>query len=341
MTILKENWKELIKPSSISVKYKDAEKKMAKITVEPLERGYGITLGNALRRVLLSSVRGFAVTSIKIDGVLHEYSAIKGIREDVVDIIMNIKSLVIKKDTSNSAVMRLKANKKGIVTAGDIITEGGIEILNKDLVICTIEDDSVKLNMEMVVESGSGYKPAQLNQKEEKSLGTIALDALFSPVKKITYQVQNARVGQKTDYDKLILDIDTDATITPEEAIGLAAKVIQNQLEVFVNFEVPEEDNFDNGEIKDEVNSSLVKKIDEMELSVRSYNCLKNEDIIYVGDLVSKTEGEMLKLQNFGRKSLNELKDNLKLMGLSFGMKLEKWPLDNIEELSKKRSKIF
>jgi DNA-directed RNA polymerase subunit alpha len=341
MTILKENWKELIKPSSISVKYKDAEKKIAKITVEPLERGYGITLGNALRRVLLSSIRGFAVTSVKIDGVLHEYDKIKGIREDVVDIIMNIKSLIIRKDTSNSAIIRLTTNKKGVITAGDITTEGGIEILNKDLVICTIEEDKVKLNMEMVVESGSGYKPAQLNQKEEKSLGTISVDALFSPVKKITYEVKNARVGQKTDYDKLILDIDTNGTITPEEAIGLAAKIIQSQMEVFVNFEVSEEESNEEIKEEDKVNSNLVKKIDEMELSVRSYNCLKSENIIYVGDLVSKTEGEMLKLQNFGRKSLNELKDNLRAMGLSFGMKLEKWPLDNIEELSKKRSKIF
>jgi DNA-directed RNA polymerase subunit alpha len=341
MTILKENWKELIKPSSISVNYKDTEKKIAEIIIEPLERGYGLTLGNALRRVLLSSIRGFAVTSVKIDGVLHEFSFIKGVKEDVVDIIMNIKSLVIMKDSSNSSTIRLSADKKGIVTAGDIITGVGVEILNKDLIICTIEDDSAKLNLEMIVESGSGYKPAQMQTKDEQTLGAIAIDAVFSPVKKVTYKVQSARVGHKTDYDKLILEVHTDGTITSEEAIGLAAKIIQNQLEVFINFTVEEEKAVEIQQSEDKVNLNLVKKIDEMELSVRSYNCLKNEGIIYVGDLVSKTEGDMLKLQNFGRKSLTELKDNLKTMNLSFGMKLEKWPLDNVEELSKKRSKMF
>jgi len=340
MTILKENWKELIKPSSITTEYKDSEKRKAKIVVEPLERGYGLTLGNALRRVLLSSIRGFAVTSIKIDGVLHEYSVIKGVREDVVDIIMNIKSLIIQKDSSKSATIRLKVAKKGVVTAGDIITENGIEILNKDLVICTIENDDVKLNIEMLVESGSGYRPATLNTDKDKELGVIQVDAVFSPVKKVTYEIQNARVGQKTDYDKLILEVDTDGTINPEEAVGLASKILQDQLKVFINFKV-EEEKVEGESKEDKINANLVKKIDEMELSVRSYNCLKNENIVYIGDLVTKTEGEMLKLQNFGRKSLNELKDNLKAMGLSFGMKLEKWPLDNIEELSKKRSKMF
>jgi len=340
MTILKENWKDLIKPSSIKVTYEKNNKNHATIDIEPLERGYGNTVGNTLRRVLLSSIRGFAITSIKIDGVLHEYSVINGVREDVIDIIMNVKSLIIKKETSSSCVLRLKANKKGVVTAKDIETENGVEILNKDLVICTIEDSSAAINMEMKVENGVGYVVADWDKKSNLAVGAIAVDALFSPVKRVAYTVKNARIAQRTDYDRLVLEIETDGSINPEDVVGLAAKIIQSQLDVFINFKTPEES--DEEIVKEEkLNPSLFKHIDELELSVRSYNCLKNENIVYVGDLVTKTEAEMLKTSNFGRKSLNELKDNLKVMNLSFGMKLDNWPPKNIEELSKKKKDPF
>jgi DNA-directed RNA polymerase subunit alpha len=336
MTILKENWKELIKPSSLSIKSIE-DRKNSIITVEPLERGFGLTLGNALRRVLLSSIRGFAVTSVKIDGVLHEYSAISGVREDVVDIIMNIKNLIIKKDISSPCTLKLSSKEEGVVYASSIQTENGVEILNGDLPICTIEKGG-SINMEMTVENGAGYSPSELNKKANAPVGTIFVDSIFSPVLRVSYEVKNARINQRTDYDKLVLSVETNGTTTPEEAIGLAAKIIQDQLESFIKFEMPV-DVTEEEVGGEELDPNLFKTIDELELSVRSYNCLKNENIKYVGDLVSKTEGEMLKTSNFGRKSLNELKDNLKAMNLSFGMKLTNWPPKNVEEIANKLRK--
>ena len=336
MAILQENWKDLIKGSNIEIKKKD--EKEATFVVQPLEKGYGITLGNALRRILLTSVRGFAVTSVKIDGVFHEYDSIDGIREDVYDIIMNVKSLLFTKETSSPSKLFLKANKKGQVLARDIKIENGGEILNKDLVICNIEKDGVEFNMEMTAEYGVGYVPA-LFHDEKKALGVIYVDAVFSPVRRVIYKVSNARVGQKVDYDCLELTVETNGTLNPADAVALAAKIMQTQLNVFINFDFVEEENADSNEAKEEINPALLKKIDEMELSVRSYNCLKMENINLIGDLVQKTETEMLKLPNFGRKSLNELKANFKAMGLSFGMQIDNWPPVDSKENSKKKKK--
>lgn len=340
MAVLQENWNELIFPNSLNVEYKK-NKNEAIVVLEPLERGYATTIGNSLRRILLSSIKGFAVTSIKIDGVLHEYSSIDGIREEVIDIIMNVKSLIITKSSISPATLKLKLNKKGPILAKDIILSGGVEILNPELVICNIEDSKVDLNMEMTVEYGKGYSLTEKKEKENDAVSTIYLDALFNPVKKVSYTVENARIGQQTDYDRLILDVETNGTISPEDAIGIASKILQTQLEVLVKFEVvnpaPVEKDKRVQETESVVNPNLYRKIDEMELSVRSFNCLINEGIRFIGDLVQKSELDMLKLPNFGRKSLNELKENLKIMGLGFDMKLDNWPPENLIELSKKK----
>jgi DNA-directed RNA polymerase subunit alpha len=341
MAILKESWNTLTKPTSIILKegYNNVTKSI--IVMEPFARGFGNTLGNALRRVLLSSINGFAVTSVKIEGVLHEYGSVSGVKEDVMDIIMNLKSLAVTKADSSSFVLKLSTNKSGPVYAGSIELPAGVEIINKDLLICTL-NSGAKLDMQMVVECGKGYVTAD-QAKKDNGIGNIAVDAIFSPIKKVSYKVENARVGQITDFDKLILEIDTNGAITPQDALGVAAKILQEQLQVFVNFDVAK---YDAPVVKEvsgepEFNKNLLKTIDELELSVRSYNCLKSENIIYVGDLVSRTEAEMLKTANFGRKSLNELKDNLKAMGLGFGMKLTNWPPKNLEELLKLKNKEF
>jgi len=335
MAILQENWKDMIKTSIDVKKSRDNE---ATIVVQPLEKGYGLTLGNALRRVLLTSIRGFAITSLRIDGVFHEYDTIDGVREDVYDIIVNLKSLLISKETSTPSKMFLKTNKKGPVLASDIKIENGGEILNKDLVICNIEKDGVDLNMEMTFEYGVGYRPAVFHD-EKKVLGTIYLDTVFSPVKRVIYKVSNARVAQKIDYDKLELTVETNGTILPIDAVALASKILQTQLNVFINFDFVEEEESDRVDNTSLINPVLLKKIDEIELSVRSYNCLKTENINLIGDLVQRSEAEMLKLPNFGRKSLNELKDNLKTMGLSFGMQVDNWPPVDVKDSSKKKKK--
>jgi DNA-directed RNA polymerase subunit alpha len=340
MTILKENWHNLAKPTSVVTKEGNDDAKKSVIVMEAFERGFANTLGNALRRVLLSSLTGFAVTSIKIDGALHEYGAINGVKEDVIDIIMNIKSLAITKDSAAPCVLKLVSNKAGPVYAGSIDLPAGVEIANKDLLICTLSEGG-KIDIQMNVEAGKGYVPADQNKKAENAVGVIVIDSLFSPVKKVAYKVENARVGQITDFDKLIMEIETNGSITPRDALAVAAKILQDQLEVFINFDVAKIDVVEEKEVDSEprLNKNLLKTIDELELSVRSYNCLKNEDIIYVGDLVTKSEAEMLKTANFGRKSLNELKDNLKNMGLNFGMKLPDWPPENIDDLLKIKNK--
>ena len=336
MTILKENWTLLEKPSNIAVKDGFDSNKSAIITMEPFSKGFGITLGNTLRRVLLSHIAGFAVTSIKIDNVLHEYSAIEGVKEDVSDIIMNIKSLVVIRDRSSSCTIKLSTDKAGPVLAGSIDTGGAVEIINKDLVICTLSEGA-SINIQMTVESGSGY--ALANKRDDVPIGTIMIDAIFSPIKKVAYEIQNARIGQDTDYDRLIMTVDTDGSITPRDAIGVAAKILQDQLDVFVNFDVstiadPELENS-----KDfKLDKNLFRRVDELELSVRSTNCLKNERIQYVGDLVIRSEQDMLQTSNFGKKSLNEIQLSLNELGggLRLGMNIPSWPPIDVDELSAK-----
>ncbi|MDX1949737.1 MAG: DNA-directed RNA polymerase subunit alpha [Rickettsiales bacterium] len=334
--LISKNWRELIKPSKVN--FKEQTNKKAVIVIEPLERGFGLTLGNALRRVLLSSLQGAAVTAIKIDGVLHEFSSISGVKEDVVDIILNIKSLNIISHANDKRTLKLKAVGPCAVTAGMITETNEVNIVNKDLVICHL-DAGASLDMDLVVETGKGYIPANQNKPKEASIGVIPIDALFSPVQKVSYKVEETRVGQVTDYDRLILTVETNGAVKPEDAIAFTAKIIQDQLQVFINFQEVEEIK----EVRDELpfNKNLLKKVDELELSVRSANCLKNENIVYIGDLVRKTEGEMLRTPNFGRKSLNEIKEVLSEMGLRFGMEVFGWPPENIDDLAKKYEDPF
>jgi DNA-directed RNA polymerase subunit alpha len=333
--VLQSNWTALIKPSKLEVQPGHDAKRFAKVVAEPLERGFGLTLGNALRRVLLSSLQGAAVTSIQIDGVLHEFSSIPGVREDVTDIVLNIKTLALKMHGEGPKRIRLRAEGPGEVLAKLIETGSDIEVMNPDLVICTL-DDGARIDMEMVVANGKGYVPGAQNRPEDAPIGLIPVDAVFSPVRKVAYKVDNTRVGQVTDYDKLTMDIETNGAVSPEDAVALAARILQDQLQLFINFEEPQA-----REIKEEksevpFNRNLLRKVDELELSVRSANCLKNDNIVYIGDLVQKTEAEMLRTPNFGRKSLNEIKEVLAQMGLHLGMEIPNWPPENIEELAKK-----
>lgn len=331
---ISKNWNELIKPSKLTVGNNKNSDTYAEIIAEPLESSFGLTLGNVLRRVLLSSLQGAAVTSIKIDGVVHEFSSISGVKEDITDIILNIKSIIIKMHVSDKKRITLNVVGPCVVTAGMIETGHDVEIINKDLVICTL-DKGAKLNIEMTCETGKGYIPASQNRASDAPIGLIPVDALFSPVKKVSYKVENSRVGQVTDYDKLTLAVETNGTITPEMAVALAARIIQDQLQLFISFQEVEEEK---GVVLEELpfDRNLLRKVDELELSVRSQNCLKNDNIVYIGDLVCKTEAEMLKTPNFGRKSLNEIKEVLASMGVRFGMEIPNWPPENIEELAKK-----
>lgn len=331
---LNKNWSSLIKPSKLVVAKEGSESNIAKIIVDPLERGFALTIGNALRRVLLSSLQGAAITSVKIPGVVHEFSAISGVKEDVVDVILNLKSVIVKMHVSDKKTLRLHATGPCEVTAGMIESNHDVEILNPDHVLCTLAKGA-SLEMELVVETGKGYVPAQHAQDKETPIGVILMDALFSPVQSVAYKVENTRVGQVTDYDKLIMTVETNGSITPEMAVALAARIIQDQLQLFISFDEVEEEK---QEMVEELpfNPVLLKKVDELELSVRSQNCLKNDNIIYIGDLVSKTEAEMLKTPNFGRKSLNEIKEILSSFGLKFGMDVDGWPPENLEILSKK-----
>ena len=333
--MLNKNWQDLIKPAKLNVEAGASDKNRATIVAEPLERGFGITLGVALRRILLSSLQGAAVTNIKINGVLHEFSSIPGVREDVTNIVLNIKELRLKAHSAEKKRMTLKATGPGEVTAGQIQTDHDVEIINKDLVICTL-DKGADLNIELTVETGKGYVPASKNRAQDAAIGVIPVDALFSPIVNVSYKVEHARVGNQTDYDKLILDVTSDGSIASEDAVALAARILQDQLRLFVNFEdVPvEQAKAPKSELP--FSPYLLKKVDELELSVRSANCLKNDNIVYIGDLVQKTESEMLKTPNFGRKSLNEIKEVLTSMGLKFGMDVQGWPPENIEELARK-----
>jgi len=332
---IQKNWRELIKPNKLEVAPSSEPKRIATVVAEPLERGFGLTLGNALRRVLLSSLQGAAVTAVQIDGVLHEFSSISGVREDVTDIILNIKEIAVRMQGDGPKRMVVRKQGPGVVTAGDIQTVGDVVILNPDHVICTL-DEGAEIRMEFTVNTGKGYVPAERNRPEDAPIGLIPVDSLYSPVRKVSYKVENTREGQVLDYDKLTLTVETNGSIRPDDAVAYAARIIQDQLSVFVNFEEPQKDQKTDQVPELAFNPALLKKVDELELSVRSANCLKNDNIVYIGDLIQKTEAEMLRTPNFGRKSLNEIKEVLAQMGLHLGMEVPNWPPENIDELAKR-----
>ena len=327
-------WKDLIRPKRLEVEKETLTPVYGKFAAEPFERGFGITIGNSLRRILLSSLQGAAIASVKIDGVLHEFSTIPGAKEDVTEIILNLKEVRLKLHTEGPKTIRVKAEGPKVLKAGDIITGDAVEVLNPDHYLATLSRDG-KLSMEMVVKMGRGYVSAERNKEENQPIGTIPLDAIFSPIKKVNYAVTNARVGQITDYDKLTLEVWTDGSLNPEEAVAHAAKILKEQLSIFITFEEEEEGETpysEDEEAKEGFNENLLRSVDELELSVRSANCLKHANIKLIGDLVQKTEAEILATKNFGRKSLNEIKEILNEMGLSLGMRLDHWPPKKTEE---------
>ena len=328
------NWRSMIKPDKVQV---DSTPSYGKFVCEPLERGFGITIGNSLRRIILSSLHGAAIVSVKFDTVMHEFSVIPGVLEDVSEIILNLKEVRLKVSDAEEKTVSVDASGEGIVTAADIVSEDGrVEVLNPDQHIATLTDDS-ELKMTMTVQLGKGYSLAEANKDEDAPVGTIPIDAVFSPVKRVNYVVGNARVGQRTDYDKLTLEVWTDGSISPEDSVAYAAKIFKEQMTIFINFDEelePEPDKDADEHQKPKFNENLYRSVEELELSVRSANCLKNAEIIKLYQLVQKSEAEMLKTKNFGRKSLNEIKEVLSEMGLSLGMKLEGFvaPEEDIEE---------
>ena len=330
--MIQKNRQELIKPEKQTVDQIVPGYK-ATLTIEPLERGFGATLGNALRRVMLSSLQGGAVKAVKIAGVQHEFSSIPGVQEDVTEIILNIKSLALKVDSQETQRIYLNAKGPGVVTAAQIEANHSIEVMNPDLVICTLDKDAT-IEMEMLVGTGKGYVTAAQNRPEECPIGLLPVDSIYSPVKSAIYQVENARVGQQTDYDKLIMTVETNGVVTPEDAVALSARILQDQLKPFITFEEPAEATIEEKIADLPFNQNLLRKVDDMELSVRSANCLKNDNLRYIGDLVQKTEAEMLRTPNFGRKSLNEIKELLAMYDLHLGMQVENWPPENLEELA-------
>jgi DNA-directed RNA polymerase subunit alpha len=333
--MIHKNWQELIKPTQLVVTPGANPATQATVVAEPLERGFGLTMGNALRRVLMSSLQGAAISSVQIDNVLHEFTTIAGVREDVTDIVLNLKGVALSMEVDGPKRLSISAKGPMVVTAGDISESAGIEVLNKDHVICQL-DDGADLFMELTVNTGNGYVAAEKNRPEDAPIGLIPIDAIYSPVRKVSYDVQPTREGQVLDYDKLTLKLETDGSITPDDAVAFAARILQDQLSIFVNFDEPEAANRQEEDDGLEFNPLLLKKVDELELSVRSANCLKNDNIVYIGDLIQKTEAEMLRTPNFGRKSLNEIKEVLSGMGLHLGMDVEDWPPENIEDLAKK-----
>ncbi|MCW6508806.1 DNA-directed RNA polymerase subunit alpha [Lichenifustis flavocetrariae] len=333
--MIHKNWQDLIKPNKLEITAGDDAKRTATVVAEPLERGFGLTLGNALRRVLLSSLQGAAVTAMQIDGVLHEFSSIPGVREDVTDLVLNVKDIAIKMQGDGPKRMVLKKQGPGQVLAGDIGTVGDVQVLNPDLVLCSL-DEGAEIRIEFVVATGKGYVPADRNRAEDAPIGLIPVDSLYSPVRRVSYRVENTRSGQVLDYDKLIMSVETDGSISPEDAVAYSARILQDQLNVFVNFEEPKREEVTAAIPELAFNPALLKKVDELELSVRSANCLKNDNIVYIGDLIQKSEAEMLRTPNFGRKSLNEIKEVLAQMGLHLGMEINGWPPENIDELAKR-----
>lgn len=333
------NWQSLIKPKRLDPEEETLTDSYGKFSAEPLERGFGITIGNSLRRILLSSIQGAAITSVRINGILHEFSTIPGVKEDVTDIILTLKEVRLKLLSEGPEIIKIKRKEAGTVRAGDIIASNNVEILNPDLHIATLSKDA-ELDMEMVVKRGKGYVPAERNKEENQPVGTIPIDAVFSPVEKVSYGVTHARVGQITDYDKLSLAVWTDGSVRPDDAVAYASRILQDQLTIFINFEEgPIAMGPEVVEEKAKFNENLYRSIEELELSVRSSNCLKNTNIKHIWELVQKTEAEMLKTKNFGRKSLNEIKEILNEMGLSLGMKLENFPpaMEKEREAEKKK----
>jgi len=331
---------ELIKPSKMDVNVEQNDGKSGTLIAEPLERGFGLTLGNAIRRVLLSSLQGAAITSVKIKGVVHEFSTIPGVKEDLTDILLNLKSIAVKVHSPGIKKMYIKATGPGEIRAGNFETDSETEIMNRDQLIMTL-DSNADIEIEANIETGKGYVSAEVADDENKIIGEIKLDAMFSPVVKASYKIENSRVGQVTDYDKLILQVETNGVISPDDAIALASRILQDQLQPFINFDEPEVQQDQGSSEKLSFNSNLLKKVEELELSVRSANCLKNDNIIYIGDLVQKSESEMLRTPNFGRKSLNEIKEVLTQMELNLGMSVPDWPPENIDELAKKYEDPF
>lgn len=330
------NWRDLIKPKSLDVEKDTLTETYGKFVAKPLERGYGITLGNSLRRILLSSLQGAAVSAVKIDGVLHEFSTVQGVREDVTNIILNVKELRLKLHEGSHDVMHIEASGEKVIKAKDIKISSKVEILNPDLHIATVGPEG-KLKMDLYVKMGRGYVPAERNKEESMPIGMVPIDSIFTPVLKVNYNVTNARVGQMTDYDKLILEIWTDGSVRPDDALAFAAKILKEQLQTFINFEEVAEP-VEEAVIEDgpKLNANLYRRVDELELSVRSANCLQNAEIKFIGELCQRSEMEMLKTKNFGRKSLNEIKEILTSMGLSLGMKVDGFNTEDAEKFRPK-----
>jgi DNA-directed RNA polymerase subunit alpha len=322
---ISRNWKDLIKPKSITVDTGSAGERYAKFVCEPLERGFGLTLGNALRRVLLSSLQGSAITAVRIDGALHEFTSVPDVTEDVTDIVLNLKQVVVRNYGPSGVTLRLEKDGPAEVKAGDIQTTDAIEILNKDLVICSVAKGG-RFSAELTIGQGHGYVAAERNKEPTMPIGTIPIDALFSPLRKVNYTVTNARVGQQTDYDKLTLEVWTNGAVTPADAVAYAAKILKDQLTIFINFEEESEALAKDDRQEEPLNENLFRTVEELELSVRSANCLQNANIHLIGELVQRSEAEMLKTKNFGRKSLKEIKEILAEMGLSLGMRIDNWP---------------
>jgi DNA-directed RNA polymerase subunit alpha len=326
------NWHELIKPEKLEVEKETHTESYGKFICQPLERGFASTIGNSLRRVLLSSIQGAAITTVKIDGALHEFTSLKDVAEDVSEIILNIKQIGIKLNSMDSQIVSIEKSGPGVVTAGDIKGSSFVEVMNKDQIICTITGEST-FRAELSVEWGKGYQPAEKQAKDDLAIGQIPIDAIFSPIKRIQYVISQARVGQQTDYDKLTIEIETDGSIRPENALAYAGKILKEQLTIFINFdeEKAEPESSDDDNLRSEpLNPYLDKPVEDLELSVRSANCLKNAEINFIGDLAQKTDQEMLKTKNFGRKSLNEIKALLSEMDLTLGMKFDNWTPPNI-----------
>ena len=322
-----KNWSELIQPNRLEVDKETHTEAYGKFVCQPLERGFATTIGNALRRILLSSIQGAAITSVRIEGALHEFTAIPGVLEDVTEIILNLKEVRLKLNTAEGQTVRINKKDKGAVTAADIISDGSVEIMNPDKHICTITGKG-KFEVELEVKWGKGYRPAEMNKSDDQPIGVIPIDSIFTPVRKVQYIVTQARVGQQTDYDKLTLEIHTDGSVKPENAVAYAAKILKEHMTIFINFdEEKAEPEIEESEVNEDApqNENLYRTVEDLELSVRSANCLKNANITFIGELVQRTEAEMLKTKNFGRKSLNEIKQLLEEMDLSLGMKIEEW----------------
>ena len=332
--MLQKNWLELIKPNKMEINVNENNGRYGVLVAEPLERGFGLTLGNSIRRILLSSLQGAAITSIKVKGVVHEFSTIPGVKEDLTDIVLNLKTIGIKVHSPGARKMYINAKGPGEIRASNFETDSETEIMDPDQVIMTL-DSNANVELEANVNTGKGYVSAEVAEDENKLIGEIKIDAMYSPVKQVSYKVENSRVGQVTDYDKLILEVETNGTVSPDDAVALAARILQDQIQPFINFDEPEVQQEINTKDSLPFNPNLLKKVEELELSVRSANCLKNDNIIYIGDLVQKTESEMLRTPNFGRKSLNEIKEVLQQMELGLGISVPDWPPENIEDLAK------